>query len=239
MNSPAQITFVNDYEVDETSVGAAAGALERAELVSLRWPTRTAELLQLKESGRETILADLLARGGDATGVEQFDSCLSEAQRYASAADRLPDLWRALRAVGASPVEASFALAGYVQFANLHIVAAISRIELRDEGLGLEDGLRVGELNKLYNSPMGHQALGRAEPIYAVDVEVAGQPSGNYIFAPAPLVEGLRVGDKVGGELLTCWTIPQSEAFLLFNEFEPDYSELTVWHVRNDVFEEI
>jgi hypothetical protein len=192
-----------------------------------------------KSGDDSTILDDLLKRGGDAGGVQQFDSFLSDARRFASASDRLAHLWRALAAVGASPAEASIALASFVCFANLHILAALSRIELEDENLGLEDDLRAGQLNKLYNSPVGQRALRTRGPIYAIDVEVSGSQTGNYIFAPAQLIAGLHVGDKVRGELLTCWTVPQSAASLLGKDISPDYYELNIWHVRDDEFKEI
>jgi hypothetical protein len=221
MSEPALITFVDDYDSDDQSIEGAARALERAEPVAIRWPSRTAELLARKEAE-------------DTSGAHHHGVSLDEARRFAAASSRLPHFWRALNATGASATQAFFALAMFARFANLHVLRRLAQIQFRGESPILEEELRVHELNMLYNSSPGHRALGSDLPIYTVDVEVERPGEGRYYFAPGTLIVDLRVGDKARGELLICWIIPQSEVHLLGKETDFDYRDLTIWHVRDD-----
>jgi hypothetical protein len=239
MSAPALITFIDDYAPDHNSVELAAKALAQGDPAGIRWPARTAEVLERKQAGRETIVDELMKRGGDASGVKQYDTFLGEAEHYAAAGSGLAGTWHAVISASGGNREAALALGTFARFANLKILAALARIELEGEGLGLEDELRKVKLHKLYNSSAGHAAFGVSERLFAIDVEVARGEAGHYVFAPEPLIRGLYVGDKVRGELLTVWTIPQSEALLLASDAERDYHELTIWHVRDHEFEEL
>lgn len=239
MSVPALITFIDDYAPDYDSVELAAKALAQGDRAGIRWPARTAEVLERKRAGRETILDELVKRGGGASGVKDYHTFLGEAERYAAADSGLTGTWHGVIGAHGGNREAALALRTFVGFANLKILAALARIELEDEGLGLADELPKGGLHKLYNSSAGRAAFGTSERLFSIDVEVARGRQGHYVFAPEPLIRGLHVGDKVRGELLTVWTIPQSEALLLGDDAERDYHELTSWHVRDHEFEEL
>jgi hypothetical protein len=236
------ITFTDDYSPEEGSLEAAATALERGQLVEVAWPTRTAEMLVRKESGRATILRDLEERGGGAAGVKQYDDFLSDARRYAAAGDRLPHVVRAVVSAGTTAAQAPPSIETFLRFANLMVLKSLAWIMLEGEDSSLEDELRLPWLSDLFNSTPGRRALGVSEQIYSADVWQRGREPNVDVFAPRSLIEGLRTGDRLkDDELFVRWAIPQFELHLVgtATEFEYPRERLSVVKCRDDGFVEM
>jgi hypothetical protein len=232
MTDVASVAFLDDYTPDGRAIEAAVAVLDEGRPVEVLWPERTVQVLTRKEAGRSTILADLVERGGGATGVEQYDALLGEARRFAAAADRLLQLSRALKSAGATAEQTARGIATFLRLANLRILASLARIELEGEDLPLEGDLRNGLLNELFNSTPGRRARDTTEKVHSADIRQEGREPNVDVFAPRSVIGNPLPGDTVQGELLFRWVIPQFELHLIGSEAEYDYRPCTLHVVK-------